>query len=339
MNAKNFTIYDVAREAGVSIATVSRVLNSPQRVSETTRKKVHHTIEKLQFIPKAEAIARARKQFGRIGVLTPSLTEPSFVERLRGIAFALNNTDYELIVYSVGNTVQLQHFLDMLSVSRRVDGLIIMTLPINEHALERLISNDIEIVCIEVTNPLCCNITVNNTLGGQLAATHLLNKGYRRYAYVGEGFEIAPATDNSAKRFHGFRQALLENGIEIHEGYIRLFPLKWTMPFNMDDVIAETQKLLDLPTPPEAIFAYSDLYAIGVLKTARLRKIAVPEELAVLGFDDIDAAEFMELTTVDQHLEESGKLAIEVLLSRITGSIKVVRNIELQVQIKERRTT
>lgn len=333
MNAKNSTIYDVAEEAGVSISTVSRVLNSPQQVSESTREKVLTAIEQLQFVPKAEASARARKQFGRIGVLTPSLTVLSFVERLRGIAHALNDTDFELIVYSVGNSAQLQHYLDMLSVSRRVDGLIIMTLPIDEKSLNRLISNDIEIVCIEVANPFCCNITVNNTLGGQLAAKHLLKKGYRRCAYVGENFQVASETNNSAKRLQGFREILHENDLELPDEYVRL------LPFTMDDVIEHTQQLLDLPTPPEAIFTYSDLYAIGVLKATRSRKMYIPDELAVMGFDNIDAAEFMELTTVDQNLEESGRLAIEVLLSRMAGKIQVVQNIELQIQIKERNTT
>lgn len=333
MNAKASTIYDVARMADVSIATVSRVLNSPYQVTETTREKVLHAIAQLQFVPKAEASARARKHFGRIGVLTPSLTVPSFVERLRGVAHALHNTEYELIVYSVGNNAQLQHYLDMLSASRRLDGLIIMTLPIEEKSLKRLIANHLEIVCIEVANPFCCNITANNTLGGQFAATHLLEKGYRRCAYIGENFHIASETNNSAKRLQGFRDTLHIYGMELPDEYIRLFP------FTMDGTIEHTHQLLDLSPPPEAIFTYSDLYAIGVLKAARMRKMHIPEDVAVIGFDNIDAADFVELTTVDQHLEESGKLATELLISRMTGKAPIVQNIELQIQIKERGTT
>lgn len=333
MDTKNSTIYDVARVAGVSISTVSRVLNTPHQVTETTREKVLHAIDQLQFVPKAEASARARKRFGRIGVLTPSLTMPSFVERLRGVAQGLHNTEYELIVYSVGHETHLRHYLDMLSASKRVDGLIIMTLPIDAVSLKRLIANEVEIVCIEVTNPLCSNITANNILGGRLAAQHLLAKGYRRFAYVGEPFQIAPETNNSAKRLDGFREALLEHGIELSDNSIRLFP------FAMEEVISQTSQLLDLSIPPEAIFTYSDLYAIGVLKAARSRGLNIPEDLALVGFDNIDAADFVELTTVDQHLEESGKLATELLLSRIMGKAPIVQNIELQIQIQERRTT
>jgi LacI family transcriptional regulator len=183
---------------------------------------------------------------------------------------------------------------------------------------------------------LCCNITVNNTLGGELVAQYFLEQGYQPCAYIGESFDIAPETNNSAKRLQGFQEGLHKHGIELPEAYIRLLPL--TMENVMNGVIAQTHHLLDLPDPPEAIFTYSDLYAIGVLKAARSRNLSVPEDLALIGFDNIDVADFMELTTVDQHLEESGRLAIEVLLARIANPSQIVRNIELQAQIKTRGT-
>jgi DNA-binding LacI/PurR family transcriptional regulator len=173
---------------------------------------------------------------------------------------------------------------------------------------------------------------VDNVLGGQLAAKHLLQKGHRRCAYMGENIDSVNNTRNCEKRLQGFREELLKAGVELSENYIHLFPL------TMKDVVEHTHRLLDLPSPPTAIFTYSDMYAIGVLKAARLRKIHIPDELAVIGFDNIDAADFMELTTIDQNLEESGRLAAEVLLSRITGKIQSVQNIELQIQIKERST-
>jgi LacI family transcriptional regulator len=324
------TIYDVAKEAGVSISTVSRVLNAPQRVKETTRKKVLTAIEQLNFIPKAEASARAMKQLGRIGVLTPSMTFPSFVERLRGVVNALDGTDYELIVYSVGNATQLQHYLDMLAVSKRIDGLIIITLAVDAESLTRIMANGIEVVSVEVANPGCCSITVDNILGGQLAAEHFLKKGYRRYAYLGE--TKSKVAETNKNRLHGFRKTLADAGIPLSESYIRIFP------FDMDDVIEQTHQLLDLSPRPEAIFAYSDLYAIGVLKAARQRNMRIPDELAVIGFDSIDAADFMEITTIDQNLEESGRLAVEVLLSRIAGNTQSLQHIELGIHVHVRRT-
>jgi DNA-binding LacI/PurR family transcriptional regulator len=333
MKTHNPTIYDVAKAANVSISTVSRVLNSPHQVSEATREKVIQAIEELQFVPKAEASARARKRFGRIGVLTPYLTAPSFVERINGIAHALHSTEYELIVYSVRNTEQLQHYLDMFAASRRIDGLIILSLPVHAEALRRVVANAIQVVSIEVPNPLCCNIAVDNVLGGQLAARHLLEKGHRLCAYMGEDIEPMNDTGNCEKRLRGFREELQKRGISLPDEYIRLFPL------TIEDVVEQTYALLDLPTPPTAIFTYADMYAIGVLKAARLRKLHVPEDLAVIGFDNIHAADFMELTTIDQNLEESGRLAVDILLSQLSGNSRPIQNIEMQIHLKERSTT
>ncbi|MCP4405757.1 MAG: LacI family transcriptional regulator [bacterium] len=333
MSRKDATIYDVARIAGVSISTVSRVLNAPYQVKAHTRKKVLQAIESLDFVPKAEASDRARKRFGRIGILTPSLTNASFVERLRGVTSRLYGTGYELIVYSVEDQIQLQHYLDMLTASKRLDGLIVMTLPVSEHYLVRLIAKHLEIVCIELGHPLCCTISVNNVLGGRLATQHLLEKGYRRCAYLGEAFESAPEPNNCAKRLQGFREVLYELDLDLPKDYLRF------CPFTLDAVAQQMDELLSLPSPPEAVFTYSDMYAIAVLKFARARNLRVPEDLAVIGFDNIDAADFVELTTVDQHLEESGRLAAEVLLSGIERKTQILQNIELQLQIKERGST
>jgi LacI family transcriptional regulator len=127
---KDITIYEVAAHAGVSIATVSRVLNSPLIVSSKTRQKVQEAIEILNFEPNADAAARARSEYKRIGVIAPFFTEPSFSLRLKGIAGALLDTDYELITYSVNSQKQLDGYLSMLPMSKRLDGLIILSLPI-----------------------------------------------------------------------------------------------------------------------------------------------------------------------------------------------------------------
>lgn len=333
MDIQHPTIYNVAEKAGVSIATVSRVLNSPHQVSESTRQKVLQAIEELNFVPKAEASVRAKKRIGRIGVLTPFLTAPSFVERIEGIAHTLHGTEYELIVYSVRNAHQLQHYLDMFSAARRLDGLIILSLPIDEEALRRVIANAVEVVSIEVSNALCCNITVDNVAGGLLAAAHLLEKGYRRCAYIGESIEPTNTTGNCEKRLQGFREGLQQGGVELPEECIRLFP--WIM----EEIVQQTHALLDLPTPPQAVFTYSDMYAIGVMKALRARKLHAPEDLAIVGFDNIHAADFMELSTVDQNLEESGRLAVEFLLSRFAGKSQAIQNIELQIHFRERSTT
>ncbi len=132
------TIYDVAELSGLSISTVSRVLNSPERVSGETRARVLAAIDQLGFVPKAEARARALQSNRRIGVLTPFITAPSFVQRLRGIDAALVNTNYELVIYTVESLNRLQGYLASLPITGNLDGLIIMSLPIDDEGAEQV---------------------------------------------------------------------------------------------------------------------------------------------------------------------------------------------------------
>lgn len=332
MKIKLPTIYDVARLAGVSISTVSRVLNEPQRVRDGTRKAVMGVIEQLKFIPKADASARARKDFERIGVLAPFFTAPSFVQRLGGIAEALDKTKYELIIYIIESLAQLEGYLAMLPVSRRLDGLIIISLQIDEASAERLLAIGLETVFIEYNHPSFSCIDIDNEAGGCLAARHLIGKGYRRCAFLGEAGEQVYSIHPSNKRLYGFKKALNERGLELPDKYICL------KPYSREDVVEQAGTLLDLDEPPEAIFAASDLQAIGVLKAARQRGMRVPEDIAVIGFDDIDIADFMELTTINQELNESGRLAAELLLTRIADRTRPLQNIRLPLSIKERST-
>jgi len=332
MKRRDPTIYQVAEAAQVSIATVSRVLNAPHRVNEDTRKRVLKVIAELHFVPKAEASARARRDFKRIGVLTPYFTEPSFVQRMRGISNVLMGSEYELIVYAVESLAQLRGYLDMLPISRRIDGLILMSLPLKNGDAERIRDNHLQTILIEYNHPFFSTIEIDNEYGGRLAAEYLLGKGYRRMAFIGEAGEPPYSLHPSAYRLTGFQTALAESGFPLHEEYIGLNPLK------MDTVIRQTRQFLDLPKPPEAIFACSDIQAAGVLKAAREWGLKVPDDLAVLGFDNIDLAGYMELTTIDQALDESGRTAVELLIARMAAPERPMQNIKLQLNVIERST-
>jgi LacI family transcriptional regulator len=161
------TIYDVAQRAGVSISTVSRVLNSPEQVTETTRTRVLAVIDLLGFVPKAEATARARKGTRRIGVLAPFLTYPSFVLSLRGVA-TLDNTPYELVISNVDSASRRDGYLSTLPITRRLDGLIIMALPFDDPAAERLLASELETVLIEFTHPSFSSVQIDDEAGGRL---------------------------------------------------------------------------------------------------------------------------------------------------------------------------
>ncbi len=329
---KTPTIYDVAEYAGVSITTVSRMLNAPDKVNPETRERILTAIDKLGFIPKAEARARALQQTGRIGVITPFFTAPSFVQRLRGIASELTKENYELVIYTVESATRLESYFASLPLTGNLDGLIIMSLPISDANVQRLDKHHIPTVLIEYPHPKLCSVEIDDKAGGRLATEYLIQKGHRSIAFLGDTalpeYTIHPVNS----RLAGFREALKSAGIEIPNNFVRL------APYAQEQTRQVAAELLSLPNPPTAVFAATDFQALGVLKAARQLNIRVPEQLAVVGFDDLDLAEYADLTTIRQHLDESGRLAVEILLARIENPARPIRHIHLQLMIVERET-
>jgi LacI family transcriptional regulator len=326
------TVYDVARKAGVSIATVSRVLNSPEVVRNETRRKVLSVIDDLGYVPKADASARARKLIGRIGVLTPFFTFPSFIQRMRGIASALADTPFELVIYPVDSSDRLDGYFAMLPITRRLDGLIIMALPVDEKIAERLLINHLETVLIEFEHPEFTCIQINDYLGGEFAANYLIEKGHFHCAFLGPcelpNYSLHPED----KRLAGYRHVFETNQIPLPDKYIRDTAL--THP----DVHNELAQWMKLSEPPTAIFAASDDLAIRLLRAARESGLRVPEDVSVIGFDDIDMAEQIGLTTINQALDESGRLAVELLINRLEWPSRPIKHIQLGLKVIERET-
>ena len=327
------TIYDVAKYAGVSPTTVSRILNTPDKVSSETREKVLVAIDKLSFVPKAEARARSLQHTGRIGVITPFFTAPSFIQRLRGIAQVLSPKNYELVIYTVDSVNHLQGYLSSLPLTGNLDGLIILSLPVGDAEVRRLIDGGLPTVLIEYPHPKLNCVEIEDVEGGYMAATHLLGKGHRRIAFLGDTdlpeYSIHPVS----LRLNGFRQALKEAGIELPEAFVCL------APYSQEQTRQVARELLGLSEPPTAIFAATDFQALGVLKAARQLNIKIPEQLAVIGFDDLDSAEYADLTTISQHLDESGKLAVEILLVQIESPSISPRHVKIPLTLIERQTT
>lgn len=329
---KNPTIYDVAAHAGVSITTVSRMLNDPDKVNPETRKKVLASIDALAFVPKAEARARAMQRNGRIGVITPFFTAPSFIQRLRGIAGALSPKNFELVIYTVDSTDHLQRYLSALPLTGNLDGLIIISLEIGDADVQRLIHHNLPTVLIEYPHTDLNCVEIDDVEGGRMAATYLIKKGHRRIAFLGDTdlpeYSIHPVS----LRLSGFRQVLKEAGINLPDALVRL------APYTQDQTRQVARELLGLSEPPTAIFAATDFQALGVLKAARQLNVKVPEQLAVIGFDDLDMAEYADLTTICQHLDESGRLAVEILIAQMASSSSLPRQIKIPLTLIERKT-
>lgn len=329
---KTPTIYDVAKRAGVSITTVSRILNTPDKVNSETRKKVITAIDELGFVPKAEARARAMKHTGRIGVISPFFTAPSFMQRLRGVATTLSPENYELVVYTVDSNDRLQGYLSSLPLTGNLDGLIILSLPVDDTQVRRLIDHGLPTVLIEYPHPKLNCVEIDDVEGGYMATTYLLGKGHRKIAFLGDTdlpeYSIHPVS----LRLRGFRRALKEARIKLPETFVRL------APYSQEQTRKVAKELLNLPEPPTAIFAATDFQALGILKAAHQLGFKVPDQLAVIGFDDLDIAEYVDLTTISQHLDESGRLAVEILLAQIKAPSRPPKHVKLPITLIERQT-
>ncbi len=267
--SKKPTIYDVAKLAGVSITTVSRFLNNPDKVHSDTREKVVAAIDALKFVPKVEARALALQHTGRIGVITPFFTAPSFIQRLRGITEALSPKNYELVIYTVNSTDHFKGYLSNLPLTGNLDGLIILSLSVGESEVQRLIDHNLPTVLIEYPHPKLSCVEIDDVEGGRIAAKYLLGKGHRRIAFLGDTDLPEYAIHPVSLRLKGFRQALKEARIKLPDTFVRL------APYTQEQTRQVAKDLLNLTEPPTAIFAATDFQALGVLKAARQLSIQV----------------------------------------------------------------
>jgi len=326
------TIYDVAKLAGVSISTVSRVINSPERVNEATRTKILSAIDQLNFVPKAEARARALQGNHRIGILSPFYTTLSFVQRLRGVDAVLTKTNYELLIYTVDSMNRLITYLTTLTVARNLDGLIILSLPLSEAVARRLADRSPKIVTVEASSELFCGIEIDDYSGGKLAAHYLVSKGHKSCAFIGDidppDYTVRPVV----YRLEGYKQGMNDAGIELPEHFVR------SSSYAKEPTRRTAFELLQSPKRPTAIFVATDIQAIIVIKVANELGIKIPDDLAIIGFDDLDIAEYVGLTTIRQPLDDSGRIAAELLLSQLNDSRRPIQHVKLPLTVVERDT-
>jgi len=328
------TIYDVARVAGVSISTVSRVINASPNVSDATRERVQEAIDQLAFVPKAEARARAMQSFSRIGVLTPFFTAPAFVQRLRGVAEGLMSTRYELTIFTVESIEHLNHYLATLPVTGHLEGLVLLSLVVNDDCAAKLVDNDLETVLIEYPRQNLNTVEIDDINGGEMAADYLVGKGHNKLGFVGDTEYLGPYAINPISlRLQGFKKGLAKHNISLPDDLICI------TRYGVKSAEKNIEPMLTQPEPPTAIFAATDLQAIGVINKARQLGFRIPEDLAVLGFDDLDVADYVGLSTIHQPLEESGRLAVEILLSRLKDPERPLRHVRLPLKLVERQTS
>jgi DNA-binding LacI/PurR family transcriptional regulator len=325
------TIARVAAEAGVGVGTVSRVLNGSPSVSEDTRRRVLEAIAALDYQPSAVARALSTGRTHAIGVVAPFFTRPSVIQRLRGVSRTLAGENWQLILFDVERAAQRRDVFRTLAVRGRVDGILSISLSPTDREAARLESTGVRLVLLDRAHETLPAITIDDVEGGRIAAEHLIGLGHRRLAFLGdeEGNEFG--FDSSAHRREGFEAAVAAAGLPLPpERILR-------RPHGVEPARDATADLLAADDPPTAIFATSDVQAIGILEAAQAAGISVPGELSVIGFDDVEAAGYTGLTTVAQPLEESGALGAGLLLKKLAGD--EVESRRLPLAIVQRATT
>lgn len=325
------TIKDVARTAGVSYTTVSHVLNQTRPVSDDARARVLAAVESLGYVPSALARSLKSKTTGSIGLIIPNNTNPYFSEVARGIEDSCYAAGYSVILCnSDDDPAKQRDYLNVL-LTKRCDGLIVATLAQTDGELLRKMKVPTVLLDRAPKDMAIDLVAVDNAAGGALAAAHLLSLGRRRIACIGGPQDIAI----SRERIGGLRQTLLAAGIELSESLLAY------ADFTSVGGYLAARSLLALPQAPDAIFCCNDLMAIGALRAAAERGIAVPDALAVVGFDDIDLAQFVHptLTSVAQNTRRLGQITAECLLQRIATPDRPLQRISIAPELHIRDST
>lgn len=328
------TVLDVARLAGVSTATVSRVINTPDSVREKTRKKVLLAMEKCNYKYNALARGFATKRSNTIGLIIPTISNSVFAESTMGVQEYADQKNIRVIL---GNSYykysQEENLVKVLRESQ-VDGLIITTTNLKGEILKSLINENFPFVLLFSTvksGPFSA-VGIDNYRGGYLATEHLISLGHKRICMVAGNFSM---TDRSFHRWHGYKRCLKDNGIPYDKEL--LVQTDYSLSGGRDSI----KKLLSLPSPPTAVFCSNDYIALGAIKGAREAGLTLPKDLSIVGFDDMQTASYMvpALTTIRQPAHEMGRRAAEILLQMTDRQSKPIHDMmETTLVVRESTT-
>jgi DNA-binding LacI/PurR family transcriptional regulator len=327
------TIGDVARLAGVGRGTVSRVLNDRPNVDPNTRQRVQAAIAQLEYVPSTTARRLSLGRTQTIGVVVPYLTTPSVVQRLRGIESALVRAGLDMIVFNVETVQRRDTVLRDLPRPDRIDGMILVSIAPHDSELAQIRRAGVPVVLIDAHHRGISRVVCDDIGGGVLVAQHLRQLGHTRIGFIGDETRPALGVPSSDMRLRGVERELRVDGLAIPDELVALGER------SREHAREAALAMLGLPRRPTAIIAANDIKAMGVLEAAERLGLAIPGDLSLTGYDDIEAAEYFGLTTIHQPLEDTGTRAVERLVALIAGSAPGVLREVLPVELVIRRTT
>ncbi|WP_054948725.1 catabolite control protein A [Numidum massiliense] len=328
------TIYDVAREAGVSMATVSRVVNANPNVKPTTRKKVLDAIDRLGYRPNAVARGLASKKTTTVGVVIPDISGAFFAEVARGIEDIANMYHYNIILCNSDEKKEKEIRLINTLLEKQVDGLIFLGGEVTDEHKEAFRTTSVPIVLTATFDDEKQWPSVNiDNLSAAIDATEILiDEGHKDIALIS-----GPLTDpiNGYSRYKGYRQALEAREIPFQEEYVRIGDYRYRSGMNV------MKELLALDKPPTAVFAASDEMAVGAIHAIQDAGKRVPEDISVVGFDNIDIASMVRplLSTIAQPMYDIGAVSMRLLTKLINKESVEDPHVVLQYDVMLRDST
>lgn len=337
---KEVSIVDVAKAAKVSTATVSNVINNKGRVSTKTKQKVQRVIQELGYTPNLSARNLITRKTGLIALVVPIRQpgglhdNPFYWDLLAGVEAGVRDRHFNIILKGIDERTETFTF----AKERRLDGIIVVGTNEGSQAVDRVMNLGIPAVFIDsyLRNEKLCQVNMNDRLGSYEATRHLIKLGHRRIAVLLGDIEM----DHIAyygilhERWLGYRDALEEAGIPYDPDLMLL------LPTSLEGGYQAPEKLASLPDVT-AVFSFSDISAMGLLKSLQDKGIKVPEEYSVIGFDNLFISNYTwpSLTTVSQNIFEKGRSAMEMLLNQIDGKPIPERHKVLPVELVIRDTT
>ncbi len=323
-------IYDVAEKAGVGIGTVSRVLNNSSKVKDETRDKVLKVMKELNYRPNKVAQNLASQKANAVGVIVPTFIDHFFVEVLKGIQDALEEEKIDLILYKIDKDQQMMDKILDIVHSKKVDGIAAVTMDICEHDYQSLLNENIPVVLADEDSPDFHSIHLDDVKGAEMAVDYLIKQGHQNISFV-NGIKDS---QHGINRLKGVKNILSKNNLSLNPDLLKFGD------FHTEDGYQSMQEILELPESewPAAVFAASDNQAIGVLQAMEEEGLTAPDDIAVVGYDNIELAKYLKLTTIWQPMYQLGHLSIEVLLKAINGELDGIYQKELELKLIKRET-
>ncbi len=304
------TIYDIAKKAGVSIATVSRVVNNSGGISDDTREKVLEIADKLGYYPQAYAQGLARKKKNIIMVVVPLLSNYFFMEVLAGIQDEISKYKYDLNIFNIQNNGG-DMFAQVENIIKRqwADGYLFISTHLRDPQLKKLQDYDIPITLIDEFYSGLDAVSVNNEEGIEKGMQYFLGKGLKRIAMI----SALKSSKPGQQRIEGYKKALKEAGVAVDEQLIVTGDSMDRDGFSEQNGYEAMMKLLELSEIPEACFCSSDIQAVGALKAMQEKGVKIP----VIGYDDITISSYIGLSTIRQPMHDMGSYATKKLIERM----------------------